>query len=105
MHRALPGATGLEPVQARCIKEKRATFAPTPDIDAVRPSAEPTPIGLGGGGVSNLFLAGDWCDTGWPATMEGAVRSGYLAARAFSGVGGLVEEVPPGALSRTLGLR
>jgi zeta-carotene desaturase len=30
-----------------------------------------------------LFLAGDWTDTGWPATMEGAVRSGYLAAEAL----------------------
>src|SRR4051812_9955074 len=31
--------------------------------------------------VDGLFLAGDWTDTGWPATMEGAVRSGYLAAQ------------------------
>jgi len=33
-------------------------------------------------GVKNLFLAGDWTRTGWPSTMEGAVRSGYLAAEA-----------------------
>ena len=32
--------------------------------------------------IPNLFLAGDWTRTGWPATMEGAVRSGYLAAEA-----------------------
>jgi zeta-carotene desaturase len=105
LHDVLPKSVGLEPFDVRAIKEKRATFAPTPDVDRLRPSAEPAPIGLGGGGVRNLFLAGDWCDTGWPATMEGAARSGYQAARAFSGEGGLVEEVPPGALSRTLGLR
>jgi zeta-carotene desaturase len=34
--------------------------------------------------VGNVFLAGDWTKTGWPATMEGAVRSGYLAAEAVS---------------------
>ena len=34
--------------------------------------------------IANLFLAGDWTATGWPATMEGAVRSGYLAAEAIS---------------------
>ncbi len=33
-------------------------------------------------GVENLYFAGDWTQTGWPATMEGAVRSGYLAAEA-----------------------
>jgi uncharacterized protein with NAD-binding domain and iron-sulfur cluster len=33
--------------------------------------------------IDNLFLAGDWTATGWPATMEGAVRSGYLAAEAL----------------------
>ncbi len=35
-------------------------------------------------GIANLFLAGDWTRTGWPATMEGAVRSGYLAAEALT---------------------
>ena len=34
--------------------------------------------------MGNVFLAGDWTRTGWPATMEGAVRSGYLAAEAFA---------------------
>jgi uncharacterized protein with NAD-binding domain and iron-sulfur cluster len=46
-----------------------------PGVDRWRP-AQPTPI-------ANLFLAGDWTATGWPATMEGAVRSGYLAAEAL----------------------
>jgi uncharacterized protein with NAD-binding domain and iron-sulfur cluster len=43
-----------------------------PGVDTVRP-VQQSPIG-------NLQLAGDWTQTGWPGTMEGAVRSGYLAA-------------------------
>ncbi len=54
------------------VTEHGATFAVRPGIDALRP-AQRTP-------VEGLFLAGDWTSTGWPATMEGAVRSGYLAA-------------------------
>jgi len=55
------------------VKEKRATFAATPEQERKRPgSATPWP---------NLFLAGDWIDTGLPATIEGAVRSGQRAAR------------------------
>ena len=53
--------------------EHGATFAVRPGIEALRPPQR-TPI-------DGLFLAGDWTDTGWPATMEGAVRSGYLAAQ------------------------
>ena len=55
--------------------EKRATFSPLPGIDCLRPPQQ-TP-------VPNLYLAGDYTQTGWPATMEGAVRSGYLAAEAI----------------------
>jgi zeta-carotene desaturase len=56
------------------IKEVRATFGVPPGIDAARPSAQsPWP---------NLFLAGDWIQTGWPSTMESAARSGHLAAEA-----------------------
>ena len=54
------------------VKEKRATFAATPDQDARRPEAK-TPW-------RNLFLAGDWTRTGLPATIEGALRSGEKAA-------------------------
>ena len=54
------------------VKEKRATFAATPEQNAKRPAAK-TPW-------SNLFLAGDWIQTGLPATIEGAVRSGHKAA-------------------------
>jgi zeta-carotene desaturase len=104
IHRVLPRSIGLQPSDVRAIKEKRATFAPLPGVDRLRPPVEPTTVGLGGGGIRNLFVAGDWADVGWPATMEGAVRSGYLAARAVSGAGGLVDEVPPGLLARILGL-
>jgi squalene-associated FAD-dependent desaturase len=57
--------------------EKRATFSPLPETDRLRPAQFPAASGIAG-----LFLAGDYTQTGWPATMEGAVRSGYLAAEA-----------------------
>jgi len=56
----------------RVIKEKRATFAATPSQDSRRPSASTR--------FCNLFLAGDWTNTGLPATIEGAIRSGGTAA-------------------------
>lgn len=59
--------------QARVVKEKRATFATTPDQIRLRP--EPRI------GIRNLVLAGDWTRTGLPATIEGAISSGYRAAR------------------------
>jgi zeta-carotene desaturase len=63
-------------VKAAVIKEIYATYAILPGLDKYRPEAEtPWP---------NIFLAGDWTATGWPATMEGAVRSGYLAAEALT---------------------
>jgi len=58
--------------KATVIKEINATFSPAPGVDRWRPRQQI--------GMDNLFLAGDWTSTGWPATMEGAVRSGYLAA-------------------------
>lgn len=57
---------------SRVIKEKRATIAQTPAIVANRPK-----IATYSG---NLLLAGDWTDTGLPATIEGAIRSGHIAA-------------------------
>lgn len=75
MRNVLPKVGTLEPVHYRVVKEKRATFRLAPGIDAIRP--EPT------GEVKNLILAGDWTNSGWPATMEGAVRSGYRAAGAI----------------------
>jgi squalene-associated FAD-dependent desaturase len=55
------------------VVEHGATFSVRPGVDALRPSQRTAADGL--------FLAGDWTSTSWPATMEGAVRSGYLAAQ------------------------
>jgi len=54
------------------VRERRATFEATPEQDALRPGATTA--------LKNLFLAGDWTDTGLPATIEGSVRSGNRAA-------------------------
>ncbi len=59
-------------VHARLVTEHKAVISMLPGVDRLRP-AQQSPIG-------NLQLAGDWTQTGWPGTMEGAVRSGYLAA-------------------------
>jgi predicted NAD/FAD-dependent oxidoreductase len=101
---ALPSAKGLQPISVRAVKEKRATFAATPDVEPHRPTPAPGPIGVRGGDVESLFVAGDWCDTGWPATMEGAVRSGYRAAAALAGTDPGIEEVPAGWLAHRLGV-
>jgi squalene-associated FAD-dependent desaturase len=66
----LPGG-GIPPWQI--VRERRATFAATPAQDARRPGAKTR--------WRNLILAGDWTDTGLPATIEGAIRSGQRAAR------------------------
>jgi len=67
------------------IKEVRATFGVPPGIDASRPGAiSPWP---------NLFLAGDWVQTGWPSTMESGVRSGHLAAEAVCMAAGEPREI------------
>ena len=71
---ALPAAKEANLLKATVIKEAAATFSPQPGVDRFRPKQETA--------IHGLFLAGDWTDTGWPATMEGAVRSGYLAAEA-----------------------
>ena len=96
---AVPRARGLEPIGARAVKEKRATFRAVPGVDRIRPEVS------SGMGVPNLFLAGDWCRSGWPATMEGAVRTGYAAAAAAVGGAGPVEDLPLALGSRMLGLR
>ncbi|HJN80800.1 MAG: hydroxysqualene dehydroxylase HpnE [Phycisphaerales bacterium] len=80
---AYPAALEAELVQCRPVKERNATFRATPEAELHRPHAAPTPIGPHGGDIEGLYLAGDWCATGWPATMEGAVRSGYAAAAAI----------------------
>jgi squalene-associated FAD-dependent desaturase len=63
-------------VKAHVVKEQRATFSAAPETESLRAGAVT--------GWPNLFLAGDWTRTGWPATMEGAVRSGYRAAEAVA---------------------
>jgi len=74
VRQALPAAYEARLIKATVIKEAAATFSPEPGVDQWRPAQETRTPGL--------FLAGDWTATGWPATMEGAVRSGYLAAEA-----------------------
>jgi uncharacterized protein with NAD-binding domain and iron-sulfur cluster len=70
-----PGARDARLVKATVIKEVNATFSPAPGIDCYRPASQTS--------WPRIFLAGDWTATGWPATMEGAVRSGYMAAQAI----------------------
>jgi squalene-associated FAD-dependent desaturase len=66
--------------KAAVIKEVRATYSARPGMEPARPDAKT--------GVPNVFLAGDWTRSGWPATMEGAVRSGYHAAEAVCAAAG-----------------
>lgn len=68
-------AGGARLVHHRIVVEPAATFVLAPGVEDLRPPQRT--------GVSNLALAGDWTRTGWPATMEGAVRSGRLAAAAL----------------------
>jgi len=75
LQEVLPESREARLLKATVVKEMAATFSPQPGADRWRPSQR-TPL-------PNLFLAGDWTATGWPATMEGAVRSGYLAAEAI----------------------
>lgn len=74
MERLFPRARDARLVHARAVLVRNATFCPAPGTEALRPPPQ-TPI-------ANLFVAGDWTSTGWPSTMEGAVRSGLLAAEA-----------------------
>jgi zeta-carotene desaturase len=71
----LPAVHKAKLLHSLVIKERFATFSPSPDAEPLRPTAR-TPI-------RGLFLAGDWTATGLPATIEGAVQSGYTAARAL----------------------
>jgi zeta-carotene desaturase len=86
---------------SRPVLEKRATFASVPGIDAIRPRAS-VEAGDLRGGVANLFLAGEWTSTDWPSTMEGAARSGYAAAAACTGQGGVAADLPPARLVRAM---
>lgn len=78
--------------KAAVIKEVYATYSVLPGLDEYRPQART--------GWPRLFLAGDWTASGWPATMEGAVRSGYLAAEAITGKRFLVPDLKPRGFMR-----
>jgi zeta-carotene desaturase len=86
-------------LKATVIKEVYATYSVVPGLDHSRPVARTA--------WPRIFLAGDWTATGWPATMEGAVRSGYLAAEALTEVAGqpkkiLVQDLEAKGLMRLL---
>jgi len=75
--RAFPEVHRVTVRKTIVVRERYATFSPRPGTAAYRlPARTPVP---------NLFLAGEWTDTGWPSTMESAVRSGLAAARAVAG--------------------
>ena len=74
MARVFPEAKKARVERSVVVKQRQATFRCLPGTNDLRP-ASPTPY-------SNLFLAGEWTNTGWPSTMESAARSGYNAAQA-----------------------
>jgi squalene-associated FAD-dependent desaturase len=95
----LPQTKQASVVNAVVVKETKSTFSFTPGTDDRRPGPD-TPF-------RNLFLAGDWTQTGWPPTMEGAVRSGYRAAERVAAAAGdprqfLVPDLPTDPLARLL---
>ena len=86
-------------LNAVIVKEAKSTLSPAPGLDAIR-LGPATPY-------QNLFLAGDWIATGWPFTMEGAVRSGYRAAELVTDAAGrpqqfLQPDLPTAPLVRLL---
>ena len=93
-----PAARDAKLLKSTVIKEVNATYSPRPEVDQYRPRPETA--------WSRVFLAGDFVATGWPATMEGAVRSGYLAAEALARAAGsagekfLVADLPGSGLMR-----
>lgn len=74
--RFFPAVREAKLLKAGVLKEARATFSVTPGLDRFRPAPDAP--------GDNLYLAGDWTQSGWPSTMEGAVRSGRLAAEAIA---------------------
>jgi len=96
---AFPAAREARLLESRIVTDPTAVLSVRPGVDAARPPARTA--------VPNLFLAGDWTATGWPSTMEGAVRSGRLAAvAAAERLGlecpGLAADLPRGLLARAL---
>jgi zeta-carotene desaturase len=75
-----PQVKDAQLLKAAVIKEVHATYSAQPLSDTYRPNTVTQ--------WPNIFLAGDWTSTGWPATMEGAVRSGYNAAEVLTRAAG-----------------
>lgn len=76
----IPAVRTAQVIKQTVIKEVHATYSAKPQSDRYRPPAQT--------GWPRVYLAGDWTATGWPATMEGAVRSGYKAAEALAQAAG-----------------
>jgi squalene-associated FAD-dependent desaturase len=93
LREAFPAARDAAVVDVRVVTDPTAVLSVRPGVDAVRPPARTA--------VPNLFLAGDWTATGWPSTMEGAVRSGRSAALAAAESLGLPCPAAPTALPRS----
>jgi squalene-associated FAD-dependent desaturase len=94
-----PQAAVARRLHARVVTEHAAVFSVRPGLDQVRPLQQTSEPGI--------LVAGDWTATGWPATMEGAVRSGYLAAESILSALGkpqelLADDLPRGMLARLL---
>jgi squalene-associated FAD-dependent desaturase len=79
LERILPAVRQARIIRSLVLRHRRATFVPAPDSESLRASSA-TP-------VSGLALAGDWTATGWPSTIEGAVRSGIYAAARVEALG------------------
>ena len=76
MAQAFPEACEAGVLNVRVVKQREATFRCVPGAGRLRPGPATS--------ISNLFMAGEWTNTGWPSTMEGAVISGYAAAQALA---------------------
>jgi zeta-carotene desaturase len=96
---AFPAARAARLIESRIVTDPTAVLSVRPGVDAVRPRATTA--------AGNIFLAGDWTATGWPSTMEGAVRSGRLAAEAVGTalgrpVTGMVADLPKGWIVKAI---
>ena len=100
LREVFPAAREAQLIASRVVTDPTAVLSVRPGVEAVRPG--PTTV------VPGLFLAGDWIATGWPSTMEGAARSGRMAAAAVGRylgrpVSGPIADLPKNPLVRLLG--
>jgi squalene-associated FAD-dependent desaturase len=100
LEEVFPKVRSAKLLRSRLVTDPQAVFSLGPDEYELRPSVDRF-------ARNRLFLAGDWTDTGWPATMEGAVRSGFMAAESFlqhrgQPGGCLAKGLKPGILARWL---